>query len=230
MQHHGIPRQTRQHVEGFHVVRRSPGTLPKVIKIPPTQAGHGRPTLAAVGNVGVGRLLFICGRKAKIYISANSAAKMRLQRTECHHPAHRVAAVHHAGRAKNHLRPFRGERIQVDYVLNVSTAKDGRIHAHPVHRVDHSIGGKTPNHGTAPALLAFLNEHLAGQAQQIRRRLRLKLGNVLFADHVHLRRQVVHGLAPARTGYHHLTQVLRLRRIQLSRRTALLCKDWQYSS
>ena len=149
---------------------------------------------------------------------------MRLQRAERHHTAHRIAAVHHAGWAKNHLRTLRGEGVQIDDVLDVSAAKNGRVHAHSVHRINQSIGGKPPNHGTAPALLAFLNEHLAGQSQQIRRRLRLKLRNVFFADHVHLRRHVIHGLAPTRACHHNLIQVLRLRGIQLRRPTALLCK------
>ena len=64
-----------------------------------------------------------------------------------------------------------------------------------------------PRPRTASALLAFLNEDLARQGQDVCRRLGLKLCNLLGQDHSHLRGNVLGGLLPARGRNHHFAQV-----------------------
>ena len=89
----------------------------------------------------------------------------RLKGSETHDAPDGVAAIHDARRTKHHFSAVHSIRIEVDNVLNVSGAKDGRVHAHSVHRINKSVGSKAPNHGASTALLAFLNEHFTRQTE-----------------------------------------------------------------
>ena len=154
------------HVAGLDVVLRTAAALAKVVKVPAAQAGDSRPLGAAVAHVHMSRLLAVGRRVAGLYAAVDAfGSDHRLKGGETHDAPDGVAAVHHAGRTEYHLCAVHRKGVEVDHILNVSGAKDGGVHAHPVHRIDESVRGKAANHGASAALLAFLNEDFARNAE-----------------------------------------------------------------
>ena len=95
------------------------------------------------------------------------------ERVEIHHAADGVAAVDERAGSEDDLGALQREGVHTDHVLQVAAAVDGVVHAHTVHDDQHAVGGETPDHGTAPALLALLHEDGARLRQHVGRRLRV---------------------------------------------------------
>ena len=192
----------------LNVVPWAAAPLAQVVKIPATKTGNRSPLGASVVQIKMAGLLFVgCGIPSLNPAMNALGAHLGLKGSEAHDSANGIAAVHHACGPKDHLGALQGKGVKVDDVLHVACPKNGGVHAHSVDRINQAIRCKPSNHWAPTALLAFLNEDLARQGQDVCRRLGLKLCNLLGQDHSYLRGNVLGGLLPARGRNHHFAQV-----------------------
>jgi hypothetical protein len=120
-----------------------------------------------------------------------------------HHPAHRIAAIAHRARSEQHLGALYRQGIDGEDVLQVPAPENGVVHPHPVYDDQDAVGGKAADHGTAPAQLAFLDEHLTAGADDVGGGLRRLQRDLPGVDAHHLGRAVAGALFPARGRHHH---------------------------
>src|SRR5690606_34660992 len=102
--------------------------------------------------VQVSRFLQVSGGKPGESVEGKRLLLIREVDIFCmkvHYTAQGVAAVDHGAGAHNHLGSTQYVRVDIDDILQVSTAKNGVIHPHAIHYDQYGVGAKATNHGAA---------------------------------------------------------------------------------
>ena len=108
------------------------------------------------------------------------------------------------------------EGVEVDHVLDVACPKNRSVHAYAVNGVEQTVRGKSADHRTASALLAFLNKHLARYSEQVSGSLWIHQRHFLRRNRCHARGRCCAALPPTGGRHHYLIKV---------KRTAFKCQS-----
>ena len=200
----------------------------QVAKIGATDAREQGPFAPAdahirmAGGLIVGRS--VAGNRLSAHQRLIAQRQLWVARLKAHNAPDGIAAIDDSPRPEENLHLFHDKRIEGDDILHIARPENSGIHAHPVDRIQQPVGSKAPDHRASAPLLAFLDKHLTGGAQQVGSRLGIVQGDRLGCDDGYAGRDEARGLPPAGSGDHQFVKLQRCR-LQLQ----LVAADTQFS-